>query len=489
LAVTGVIPLGQSTETDVLFAGALASQEADEDPIDLAFLAASKERQIADGLAAVTRISFAPFDAKDRRTEAVVVVNGQRLQVMKGAVRSVAQACGLQPPAIEALEARVGESALKGYRTLAVGRGPDSGTPELIGLVTLYDPPRPDAQQLIAALRRLGVSVKMLTGDTLPVAREIAQVVGLTDIRPVADLKAASTQAGNEAVDLLAGAGGFAEVYPEDKYIVVQHLQAAGHVVGMTGDGVNDAPALRQAEVGIAVSTATDVAKGAASVVLTEPGLTNIVAMVEQGRTIYQRILTWIINKISLTTMKAAFVAIVFVVTGKFVVSAFAMLLLVFMTDFAKIALATDPVRWSRRPGTWNIGGVIAVSMVLGVMMIAETLLLLYFGWSRFGLATNDKALYTFSFLTLLYFVVLSIVSARERERFWTSMPGKALMLALTVEAFAGTVLTFVGLPDLTPLPFDQLFAILVYAMVCCLVVNDTVKVAMIRWCVPSAIK
>ena len=261
LAVTGVIPLGQATETDVLFAGALASQEADQDPIDLAFLAASKERQIADGLAAVTRISFAPFDAKDRRTEAVVVVNGQRLRVMKGAVRSVAQACRLQPPAIEALEARVGESALKGYRTLAVGRGPDSGTPELIGLVTLYDPPRPDAQQLIAALRSLGVSVKMLTGDALPVAREIAQVVGLTDIRCVADLKAASTQAGNEAVDLLAGAGGFAEVYPEDKYIVVHHLQAAGHVVGMTGDGVNDAPALRQAEVGIAVCTATDVAK------------------------------------------------------------------------------------------------------------------------------------------------------------------------------------------------------------------------------------
>jgi len=489
LAVTGVIPLAQSTETDVLFAGALASQEADQDPIDLAFLAAWKERQIADGLAAVTRISFAPFDAKDRRTEAVVVVNGQRLQVMKGAVRSVAQACGLQPSAIEALEARVGESSLKGYRTLAVGRGPDSGTPELIGLVTLYDPPRPDAQQLIAALRSLGVSVKMLTGDALPVAREIAQVVGLTDIRCVADLKAASTQAGNEAVDLLAGAGGFAEVYPEDKYIVVHHLQAAGHVVGMTGDGVNDAPALRQAEVGIAVSTATDVAKGAASVVLTEPGLTNIVAMVEQGRTIYQRILTWIINKISHTTLMAAFVAIVFVVTGKFVVSAFAMLLLVFMTDFAKIAVATDPVRWSRRPATWNIGGFIAVSMVLGVVMIAETLLLLYFGWSRFGLATNDKALYTFSFLTLLYFVVLSMVSARERERFWTSMPSKALMLALTAAAFTGTVLTFVGLPDLTPLPFDQLFAILVYAMVCCLVVNDTVKVAMIRWCVPSAIK
>jgi len=150
---------------------------------------------------------------------------------------------------------------------------------------------------------------------------------------------------------LFAGADGFAEVFPEDKYIVVKHLQAEGHVSGMTGDGVNDAPALRQAEVGIAVRSATDVAKGA-SVVLTEAGLTNIVALVEQGRTIYQRILTWIINKISRTLLKAAFVSIAYVVTGKFVVSAFSMLLLTFMTDFAKISLATDHVRSSRKPET-----------------------------------------------------------------------------------------------------------------------------------------
>jgi magnesium-transporting ATPase (P-type) len=154
----------------------------------------------------------------------------------------------------------------------------------------------------------------------------------------------------------------------------------------------------------IAVSTATDVAKGAASVVLTESGLTNIVALVEEGRTIYQRILTWIINKISRTILKAAFVAIAFVLTGKFVVSAFAMLLLVFMTDFAKIALTTDDVRWSRKPETWNIWGFIMVSVVLGALMVAETLLFLVFGWSRFGLATNDRALYTFILLMLLYF-------------------------------------------------------------------------------------
>ncbi len=486
LAVAGVIPLGNATESDVLSAGALASQEADQDPIDLAFLAAAKERHVFDGLPEAVPVSFTPFDAKNRRTEAVVEQGGQRWRVMKGAVRTVAGACGLASPEIERLEKVVGESALKGYRALAVARGPETEAATLIGLVTLLDPPRPDAGELIAALHGLGVPVKMLTGDALAVAGEIARDVGLQNIRRVADLKAASLSAGNETVDLLAGADGFAEVYPEDKYIVVQHLQAAGHVTGMTGDGVNDAPALRQAEVGIAVSTATDVARGAASVVLTEPGLTNIVALVEQGRTIYQRILTWIINKISRTILKAAFVAVAFVATGKFVISAFAMLLLVFMTDFAKIALATDRVRPSRKPETWSIGGFIAVSVVLGVAMVAESLLLLWIGWTHFGLATDDDALYTFSFLTLLYFAVFSIVSARERRWFWSTMPSKTFLGAVVAETLVGTVLTFAGLPGLLPLPLWQTLAIFAYAMVACLVVNDAVKVAMIKWRVPA---
>jgi len=477
LAVTGVISLEHATEADVLFAGALASQEANQDPIDHAFLAAAKDRHVFDNLAKVTPVSFAPFDAKNRRTEAVVEQNGQRQRVMKGAVRTIAEACGFQPPAIEALEARVSAAAAKGYRTLAVARGSETGAPTLVGLVSLYDPPRSDAKQLITTLHDIGVPVKMLTGDALPVACEIGRGVGLPNIRHMADLKA-----GNQTVDLFAGADGFAEVFPEDKYTVVKHLQAAGHVTGMTGDGVNDAPALRQAEVGIAVSTATDVANGAASVVLTEAGLTNIVALVEQGRTIYQRILTWIINKISRTILKAAFVSIAFLVTGKFVVSAFAMLLLVFMTDFAKISLATDNVRPSKNPETWNIGGFITVSVVLGVAMVAETLLLLWFAWSHFGLATNNNALCTFSFLMLLYFAVFSVVSARERHWFWATMPSKTFLSALTVDALMGTVLTFVGLPGLRPLPWWQILAIFAYAMVSCLIVNDAVKVAMIKW-------
>jgi plasma-membrane proton-efflux P-type ATPase len=488
LAVTGVIPLDHATEAEVLFAGALASQEANQDPIDLAFLAAARERHVFDGVPKVAPVSFAPFDAKSRRTEAVVEQEGKRLRVMKGAVRTVAEACALQPPAIEALEARVGAAAAKGYRTLAVARGPEAGAPALVGLVSLYDPPRPDAKQLIAALQERGVAVKMLTGDALPVAIEIAGGVGLPNIRRVADLKSAGALAENKTVDLLAGADGFAEVFPEDKYIVVQHLQAAGHVTGMTGDGVNDAPALRQAEVGIAVSTATDVAKGAASVVLTEPGLTNIVALVEQGRSIYQRILTWIVNKISRTILKASFVAIAFVVTGKFVVSAFAMLLLTFMTDFAKVALATDHVRSSKSPETWNIGGFITVSVALGVAMVAETLLLLWFGWSRFGLATNSDALYTFSFLLLLYFAAFSVVSARERRWFWATMPSRTLLAALLTDALMGTVLTLVGLPGLKPLPWWQTLAVFFYAMASCLVLNDALKVAMIRWRIPAAV-
>jgi H+-transporting ATPase len=303
----------------------------------------------------------------------------------------------------------------------------------------------------------------------------------------VSDLKAADATAGKDMAGMAEGADGFAEVYPEDKYTVVRRLQAAGHVTGMTGDGVNDAPALRQAEVGIAVSSATDVAKGAASVVLTEPGLANILTLVEQGRTIYQRILTWVINKISRTILKAGFVAVAFMVTGKFVVSAFAMLLMVFMTDFAKIALATDRVRPSRKPETWNIGGFIAVSSVLGVMMVAETLLFLWLCWRRFGLASSDAALSTFSLLILFYFAVFSIVSARERRLFWASAPSTTLIIVLAVDAIIGTTLTFLGLPGLEPLPWWQVLSILAYAMAACLVVNDFVKVFLIKRLVPSA--
>lgn len=494
LVVTTIVPEPHETEASVLIAGALASEEADQDPIDLAFLAAASERHVFEGRPPSLPISFTPFDAKTRRTEAVVAHDGKRIRVMKGAVRVIAESCSLDPGAIAALEASSRASAARGYRTLAVARGPETGAPVLVGLVSLNDPPRADAKPLISALREQGVAVKMLTGDALAVAVEVAAGVGLSNIRRMADLRPASGSAGAGARpgaardDPFAGSDGFAEVFPEDKYVVVKHLQALGYVTGMTGDGVNDAPALRQAEVGIAVSTATDVAKGAASVVLTASGLTNILSLVTQGRTIYQRILTWVINKISRTILKAAFVSIAYVATGKFVVSTLAMLLLTFLTDFAKIMLATDHVRPSRRPESWKIGGFVTVSAVLGVVMVGEALLLLRIGWCCFELATRDDALHTFSFLLLLYFGVFSVVSARERRGFWSSRPSKALVIALAADALTGTLLTRVGIPGLIPLPWWQTLSIFAFALVSCLGVNDAVKVVMLRWRVPSAL-
>jgi magnesium-transporting ATPase (P-type) len=210
-------------------------------------------------------------------------------------------------------------------------------------------------------------------------------------------------------------------------------------------------------------------------------------ALVEQGRTIYQRILTYIINKISRTILKTAFVAIAFVVTGKFVMTAFTVLLLVFVTDFAKISLSTDRVRPSRNPETWDIWPFIMISVVQGILMVVEALLVLWIGWSRCGLAKSDNALYTFCFLTLLYFAAFSIVSARERHWFWATMPSRTVVTAVMAEMLVGTLLTFVGLPGLVPLPWWQPLLILVFAMIMCLIFNDAVKVAMIRWRVPSA--
>ncbi len=485
LTVRSVTPMGSATEADVLTAGALASQEANQDPIDLAFLAAARAAGATMRAQAATVASFTPFDAATRRTEALVLIDGRRVRVVKGAVRSVAEVCGLDVPTMAGLEARVAESARHGYRTLAVARAEGDSKPVLLGLVAMEDPPRPDAGAMVAALRDLGVSVRMLTGDALAVGQEIATRVGLGTIRRALEVRAGASDGArapaDDQADPLGGADGLAEVYPEDKYTVVRRLQGAGRVVGMTGDGVNDAPALRQAEVGIAVAGATDVARGAASVVLTDPGLANIVALVGQGRSIYQRILTWIVNKISRTIFKSAFVAVAFVATGHFVVSAFAMLLLTFLTDFAKIALATDHVRWSRKPETWNVGPLVTVAVALGVLMVAEALLLLWLCWGAWGLGERTGDLHTFSFLTLLFFGVWSVVSARERLWFWASRPSAALAAALACELAIGAAIGLVGFASLSPLEWWRVLAILAYAAACCLLVNDPLKVLMMR--------
>ena len=476
LSLTGVLPQPGYSESDVVQAGALASNTANADPIDVAFLRAAKERKL-DGQAVKT-LSFAPFSAKTRRTEAVVEIAGKKTRVVKGALRTVAEAAGLDAAAIAKLEEGTDKEAQKGVRSLAVARADGDSALRLCGLALLYDAPRPESRRLIDELRSLGIKVQMLTGDALPVAREIAHVLGLENITRAPDLRAAQ-KPGDGAADLAGG--GFAEVFPEDKFLVVKRLQAAGHVVGMTGDGVNDAPALRQAEVGIAVSGATDVAKGAASAVLTTGGLVNIVDLVKSGRATYQRVLTWIVNKVSRSILKAGFVVIVFLVTGKFVISALVMLLVVCLTDVAHIALATDRVEPSPKPETWNIGPLVRVAVVLGVLTLIEALGLLAFGWHRFRLSSDEGMLQTYTLQTFLFFALSSLLSVRERRAFWKSRPSAALAASLAAAAVAGVVIGLYGVAELSPIALAESGLIFFCSAICSLGPNDLVKTILCR--------
>lgn len=234
--------------------------------------------------------------------------------------------------------------------------------------------------------------------------------------------------------------------------------------------------ALRQAEVGIAVSNATDVAKGAASVVLTGEGLTNIVDLVENGRMIYERINTWILNKISRTILKTSLIVLAFLATGRYIISAFAMILEIFMTDFVKITLSTDNVKWSRKPDIWNITGLVKVAAVLGLLMVAEALGLLYVGLKYFGLASNEQALYTFTFETLFYFAASSIFSMRERAHFWSSMPSRTLLTAIGLDMIAAMLIAVIGLPGLTAIPLTISLSVMAYSFVFSLIINDLIK-------------
>jgi H+-transporting ATPase len=477
LALTGALAQQGFTEDDVVAAGALASQEADQDPIDLAFLRAAQERRLPG---ANKTLSFVPFSPETRRTEALVEIQGRKTRVMKGALRKVAEAAGLPNAEVALLEERAGAEARHGVRNIAVARAAADGPWQFVGLAWLRDPPRPDSRQLIGELEALGVPVKMLTGDALPVARAVARELGLGEIVRAPDLEAEQKTAEMRGLPSAWAADGFAEMFPEAKFLVVKQLQAAGHVVGMTGDGVNDAPPLRQAEVGIAVYGSTDVAKSAASVVLTNEGLANIVDLVKNGRAIYQRVLTWIVNKVSRTILKSGFVVIAFLVTGKFVISALAMVLLVFMTDFVKIALSTDHARPSRKPETWNIRPLVAIAVILGLVMLAEALGLLAIGWRLFDLGDDEGRLPTFAFLTLLFFALFSIVSIRERRAFWRSRPSWVLATALTADALVGIAIGVFGVAELQPLPLEQLSFIIGCAVIASLLANDFLKTALI---------
>lgn len=477
LSVAKVDAAKDFTENDVLLYGALASKEADHDPIDMAFINYAKQKSIST--TTFVQKTFVPFDLKNRKTEAVIVKEKQEFKVMKGAFSSIAQACTLDEKSVNDWNAKINEFAKEGYRDLAVAITNTNDKPRFVGLVALHDAPRTDSKKLIDELKNLGISVKMLTGDALPIAMQIAKAVDLGD----AIIKASELRKADKIkiVELLEINNGVAEVYPEDKYTIVKAFQAKGHIVGMTGDGVNDAPALKQAEVGVAVSSATDVAKGAASIVLTQEGLTNILSPIKIGRVMFERLNIWILNKIATTILKTCFVVFPFLLLGKYTISTSGMLLLLFMNDFVIISLSTDNVKGSEKPVKLNINNLLKIGIVMGGLMIIEAFGLLYIGLHYFNLSKDNNALGTYCFEVLLFFASFSIFVVREKRHFWNSAPSKTLLLLIIADMILGIAFSTFGLLGFKAIPLIQTIVIVLYIAMFSFTFNDLIKVILFK--------
>jgi H+-transporting ATPase len=478
LTLVDALPVGQHTREEVVLYGALASQEANQDPIDLAFISKAMDMQLP--VASYLQVNFTPFDPSTRRTEASIKFENEQLYVVKGAVKTIMELCRDCHDELGRIGQDIEGLAAKGYRILAVAKGRSREEVELIGITALYDKPREDSPHLINELKKLGISVKMLTGDALPIAREVAGQAGLGDkIIRITDLK--NNLDNENTLKTMEESDGFAEIYPEDKYLIVKSLQASGHIVGMTGDGVNDAPALKQAEVGIAVSNATDIAKRSSSVVLSHEGFEGIFDMVVIGRMVYQRISTWTINKIIRTFKRVVFIVLAFILTGKFVVSAFNMILLLFLSDYVTLSISTDKVRYSSKPEKENTIALVKLGVSYGSLIIAESLLILYIGMGYFGLDSSIEKLRTFIFVWLTLSGYYTVLSIRERKHFWNSKPSLWLALALVLNTVIVYIISTIGLPGLASITSLEFVFLLAYGFVSCLLMNDLVKVPLTK--------
>jgi len=430
LALTAMHLYGARTEEELLLRALAASDAATQDPIDLAILDAGRARALPDR--ARDRVAFTPFDPATKLCEAVVRLDGQPLRVIKGAPLAVAA----RAERIPTLDGDVERLASGGHRVLAVAAGPE-GQLRMVGLLALEDPPRTDSASLIRSLHDLGVRVRMVTGDGLQTAASIAAQLGIEG--PAC-----------HAADLRQHPGGdpsryavFAEVLPEDKFHLVEELQHGGHIVGMTGDGVNDAPALKQAEVGIAVSGAADVAKAAASLVLTRPGLGGIVRAVETSRRIYQRMFTYTLNKIIKTIEIAFFVSIGVIATGHLIVTPLLIVLLLFTNDFVTMSIATDRVTFSRRPDRWSVHTLVEAGLLLGSLILVFSLAV--FGAARLLLHLPLAQVQTLVFLTLVFTGQATVYLVRERGHFWHSRPSGWMLLASLLDICVVTLLATQG--------------------------------------------
>ena len=471
-------PLNGFSESDVLLYGALASKEANQDPIDIAFLTAAAEAHIP--LGAYSQMEFVPFDPKTRMTEAAIDKADEKFFVGKGSFDTICTACGISEENAKTLLKLTEALSAKGLRVIAVAKGTDRSRLQFVGLAGIADRIREDSREILDQIRELGVAVKMLTGDSLPIARNIAQQIGLGDkISTMSEIEAAQTQ-GKPIDSTIEDSSGIAQIYPEDKFTIVKTLQHIGHVVGMTGDGVNDAPALGQAEVGIAVKNATDIAKDSASAVLTVEGLGGIIAMIKTSRTIYQRIYSWALMMVARKLHITGFIVVMLFLTHSFMLSITGTVLLLFLGDFVSMSISTDNVRSSLKPDSFDVSRLFGVSGSLGVLMTIESAIMTVAGLSYFGLTGNVDKIYTFGFAYLNFAGVFTLMIVRERNYFWNSRPSNFLSITVAAEILFVITISLLGFLELAPLGYIPVLAIFGYTLIVTFLINDSVKVYLI---------
>jgi len=435
LTVTTVHPMPGFDEAHVLALAALASSDGGQDPVDGAIRSAASGKPISD---APKLIKFVPFDPATKMAEATVEdsSNGTR-RVVKGAFAAVVGLTQALPDAVSASK----ELEEKGFRVLAVADGPPNAM-KLAGLIALSDPPRKESAALISELQGLGVRTVMVTGDAPATAAIVAKAVGLEGAvcppGPIPD----AVQPEQFAV--------FAGVLPEDKFKLVIAFQKGDHTIGMCGDGANDAPALRQAQIGIAVSTATDVAKSAAGMVLTEPGLAGIVAAVKEGRLTYQRIMTFTLNSIIKKIVTVLFLSVGLIMTGQAILTPLLMVIVMIAGDFLAMSLTTDNVRPSPMPNTWHIGSLTIAGVVMGVCLLAFCSGVLAFG--KFEMGLGIEALRTVAFMSLVFGSQAVIYAIRQRRHLWGSQPSLWLAASSVTDVLIAAILAVAGIA-MTPLP------------------------------------
>lgn len=452
LTAGDVTALNEFTPQDVLLCAALASRKDDMDAIDQAIF-----KQLKYGaFDSYKQESFIPFDPVRKRTEATVIHNSIKFKVMKGEPYTLLSMCNATGSEDNELQ----DLASKGYRVIAVAKDTGDGW-KLAGLIPLYDPLRQDSKETILTAEKMGIRVKMVTGDNEAIAREVGRELGLgSNVLSGTRLENAVNSENWEAVEQ---ADIFARVYPEHKYSIVKGLETRGHTVGMTGDGVNDAPALKEAQAGIAVEGATDAARSAADIVFTAPGLSTMVSAVQEGRRIFERMQSYVLYRVVETLRILVFVTATIILLHFYPISAFLLIVLALLNDLPIIAVSTDNVVYSQQPERWNMKYIAGLSAILGNMGAAETLLLIYI--ALYPLHLGVPAILSLVFLKLIVSGHLTMLVTRSRNAFWKVRPSKALFAALTSTMVVGYVMAAFGL-GITPIGYTLGGFTIAYAFV-----------------------